>query len=124
MITVPALAGLPHGFFTRQGGVSGGIFASRNCGPGSGDDMAQVEQNRALCMADLGHPADALVTVYQRHTATVVVVDQPFSPDQIPVADAMVTRQKGLVLGILTADCTPVLFADRKAGVVGAAHAG
>jgi hypothetical protein len=118
-----ALARVRHGFFTREGGVSEGIYASLNCGPGSKDDPAAVAENRARAMAMMDLPAQALVTVYQAHTPEVVVVEEPWAGGP-PTADAMVTTKPGLALGILTADCTPVLFADRKGGVVAAAHAG
>ena len=113
-----------HGFFTREGGVSQGIYASLNCGPGSSDDAAAVAENRSRAMAMLDLPAEALVTVHQQHTAEVVVVDAPWADGQRPVADAMVTTTPGLALGILTADCAPVLLADRRGTVVAAAHAG
>lgn len=115
------LAGIPHGFYTRQGGVSEGRYASLNCGPGSDDDPAKVAENRARVRADIG--ADALVSVHQIHSATVVEADRDWDGER-PKADAMVSRTPGLALGVLTADCAPVLLADPQAGVVGAAHAG
>lgn len=115
---------LRHGFFTREGGVSDGIFASLNCSLGSGDALAKVGENRRRALAQLGLEPDKLVTCHQVHGADVVVVDQPWAQADRPRADAMVTRQKGLALGILTADCAPVLFADPVAGIVAAAHAG
>jgi len=116
---------LRHGFFTREGGVSTGLYASLNCGPGSKDDPAAVAENRARAMAMLDQPATALRTLYQAHTAEVVVVrDSAWDAAHPPVADAMVTDRPGLVLGILTADCAPVLLADGRARVVAAAHAG
>ncbi|MEI6558876.1 MAG: peptidoglycan editing factor PgeF [Rhodospirillaceae bacterium] len=127
MITLDALddlSGLRHGFFTREGGVSEGHYASLNCGFGSGDEPARVAENRARIAARLAVPAGHLVTVYQIHSPTVVVADQPWRPDRAPEADAMVTNRPGLALGILTADCVPVLFADPASGVIGAAHAG
>ncbi len=127
MITLSAMNELNrirHGFFTREGGVSRGPYASLNCGPGSQDDPAAVVENRARCMAMLDHPPEALATLYQAHTAEVVVVDEPWPADRRPTADAMVTARPGIALGILTADCAPVLLADGRAGVVGAAHAG
>lgn len=127
MITLAALNEINrirHGFFTREGGVSAGIYTSLNCGPGSKDDPAAVAENRARCMAQMDLPAEALVTVYQCHTPDAVVVGAPFAKGEAPKADAMVTNKPGLALGILTADCVPVLFADRKAAVIGAAHAG
>ena len=127
MIADAALAALGrvrHGFFTREGGVSGGVFASLNCGFGSGDAIGKVAENRRRAMGRLGVAADALATLYQVHSAEVVTVDQPFAQGAAPRADALVTRTPGLALGILTADCAPVLFADARAGVAGAAHAG
>ncbi|HEY3918712.1 MAG TPA: peptidoglycan editing factor PgeF [Stellaceae bacterium] len=115
---------LRHGFFTREGGVSSGIFASLNCSLASGDDLANVAENRRRALAELGLPAEALATVYQVHSPDIVTVEQPWPQDQRPRADAMLTKRKGLALGILTADCTPVLFADERAGIVAAAHAG
>ncbi|HTH15498.1 MAG TPA: peptidoglycan editing factor PgeF [Magnetospirillum sp.] len=127
MITLSALNEvnrIRHAFFTREGGVSEGIYASLNCGPGSNDDPARVAENRARAMAMVDLPPEALITVYQQHTPDVVVVDGPWPNGERPVADAMVTATPGLALGILTADCAPVLFADRRGGVVAAAHAG
>lgn len=127
MITLSALneiIRIRHGFFTREGGVSQGIYESLNCGPGSADNPQAVAENRARAMAMLEMPATALVTVHQAHTATVVDVTAPWAEGERPTADAMVTTTPGLVLGILTADCAPVLFADRKHGIVAAAHAG
>jgi YfiH family protein len=127
MITAAVLeraAGVRHGFFTREGGVSEGLFASLNCGFGSGDDPERVAVNRARAAEQLGLSGDALLTVYQTHSTEVIVAEKPWPPDQAPRADAIVTRRRGLGLGVLTADCAPVLFADPKAGVVAAAHAG
>ncbi len=113
-----------HGFFTREGGVSDGIFASMNCSLGSGDDIAKVNENRCIAMAALDARPEQLVTCHQVHGAEVVTVEHPWAHDERPRADAMMTKTKGIVLGILTADCAPVLFADAKAGIVAAAHAG
>lgn len=127
MITVSALNALSnvrHGFFTRNGGVSEGLYASRNCGPGSNDDPGKVRVNRERSVLELDMPPEALVTVHQQHTSDVVVVDKPFAEGEAPVADALVTTVPRLVLGVLTADCAPVLLADGTAGVVAAAHAG
>ncbi len=128
MITLSALNEINrirHAFFTREGGVSCGIYASLNCGPGSNDDPAAVAENRSRAMAMLDLGDKALVTVHQAHTADAILVEAPFAPDTPrPVADAMVTTTPGIALGILTADCAPVLFADRKGSVIGAAHAG
>jgi len=119
-----ALSGVRHGFFTRQGGVSCGVYASLNCGLGSGDDPAAVRENRARAMAAFGLPASALATAHQVHSARVEVLEATFPLDSRPRVDALVTRRRGLALGVLAADCTPVLLADAQAGVAGAAHAG
>lgn len=116
--------GVRHAFFTRQGGVSSGIYASLNCGPGSSDKRDNVIDNRARAMAGLDQEPEALVTAYQYHSAEVVLVDAPWELGDAPKADGMVTTQRGIALGILTADCAPVLFSDAGAGVIGAAHAG
>ena len=117
-----AAASVRHGFFTRRGGVSGGLFASLNCGYGSNDDTDAVTENRARAMARLDLAGEPLVTCYQIHSATVARVEAPWAPGDAPRADAMVTRAPNIALGILTADCAPVLFA--APGVIGAAHAG
>ena len=120
-----SIAGLPrvaHGYFTREGGVSQGIYASLNCGLGSGDDAPAVRENRRRVSQHLG--ADTVITAHQIHSATAVAVQQPWADDQRPRADAIVTTARGLALGVLSADCAPILFADAEAGVVGAAHAG
>jgi hypothetical protein len=127
MITLGILndvAGLRHGFFTRQGGVSDGLYASKNCGFGSGDDPEKVAANRARCLEQLDAGAEALLTVHQTHSPDVAVAAHPWPPGEAPRADAVVGDRPGLVLGILTADCAPVLFCDPAAGVIGAAHAG
>jgi YfiH family protein len=127
MITLRALeAGysVRHAFFTRGGGVSDGIFASLNCGFGSGDDPARVHRNRAMAAARLGLAADRLVTCNQIHSAEVVTVAHPWPAGSAPRADGMATVRPGLALGVLAADCAPVLFADPAAGVIGAAHGG
>lgn len=127
MITASSLNGLArirHGFFTRRGGVSAGVCESLNCGFGAGDDPANVDANRARAMAMLDQPADALVTARQVHGANIVAVDAPWRPADAPEADGLVTRKPGLALGILTADCVPVLLADNARAVIGAAHAG
>ena len=110
-----------HGFFGRTGGVSQGIYASLNCGAGSRDAPEAVRENRARIVASLA-PGANLVTLHQIHSAEVVAVSAPF--EKTPQADAMVSATPGIMLGILTADCAPVLFADAEAGVIGAAHAG
>ena len=119
-----ALPGIRHGFFTRQGGVSEGIYASLNCGVGSADERAHVMENRARVTADLGVAADRLATPYQVHSPDVVTVDAVWPVGEGPKADAVVTNRPGIAIGVGTADCGPVLFADGAAGVVGAAHAG
>ncbi|MGB0697353.1 MAG: peptidoglycan editing factor PgeF [Rhodospirillaceae bacterium] len=127
MITVSslnALTNVRHGFFTRNRGVSTGIYQSMNCGFGSGDAPENVRRNREIAMETLEMPPEALVTLNQQHTATVVPVTEPWAPGDAPVADGMVTKMPRLVLGILTADCAPVLLADPKAKVIGACHAG
>lgn len=122
-IRAKALAGVPHGFLGRRGGVSTGMCAGLNSGFGSGDDPAVVAENRRLAVGAVA-PGATLVSVYQVHGERVVDVDTPWPDDDRPHADAMVTGRPGIALGILTADCTPVLLADAAAGVVGAAHAG
>ncbi len=122
-ITSASLAPLAHGFFTRKGGASSGIFAGLNCGPGSSDQAECVAINRTRAADDLGVAADALVTVHQVHSADVLCVAGPVTGLR-PKADALVTATPGLALGVLTADCQPVLLADLRAGVIGAAHAG
>ena len=119
-ITSAALP-VPHAFLTRRGGVSRGLYASLNCGRGSGDDPEAVAANRALAAGVLGVAPEALATVHQVHSARAVVLREAGPPEE---ADALVTDRPGLALGILTADCAPVLLADVEAGVVGAAHAG
>lgn len=116
---------LSHGFFTRQGGFSSGIFSSLNCGLGSGDDPDTVLKNRGLVAQALGVEPQRLMTAYQVHSPDAVVVSGPWErPDDRPRVDALVTRTPGLAIGVLTADCGPLLFADSNAGVIGAAHAG
>src|SRR5215472_16832422 len=127
MITLATLAaakGVRHGFFTREGGVSEGLYTSLNCGFGSGDAAEKVAENRARAMAELGATPDRLVSCYQIHSAEVVEVETPWRREDNPKAAAMVTRRRGVTLGILTADCAPVLFADTESGIIGAAHAG
>ncbi|MBC7479516.1 MAG: peptidoglycan editing factor PgeF [Pseudorhodobacter sp.] len=111
-----------HGFFTRKGGASSGVFAGLNCGPGSTDQSDIVKINRARVADAMGLPADGLVSLSQIHSATVATLTGV--PAARIAADAMVTNVPGIGLGILTADCQPVLFADADAGVIGAAHAG
>lgn len=122
-IRAAALASLPHGFLGREGGVSTGIHASLNVGLGSDDERDAIQENRRRAAAAVA-PGAALVTLHQVHSAIAVTVDRPWPDDARPEADALVTDRPGLLLGILTADCVPVLLADVQAGVVGAAHAG
>lgn len=119
-----ALPGIKHGFFTREGGVSSGIYASLNGGIGSNDDPALVTENRARMAGYLGVTPTHLLSVWQYHSPECLVVDRPFDMGNRPKADAMATRTKGVALAIGTADCGPVLFADAEAGVVGGAHSG
>jgi polyphenol oxidase len=111
-----------HGFFTRKGGASSGIFSGLNCGPGSSDLSEAVAINRTRVAGAIGVETEALLTIHQVHSADVVTVTTPFADR--PKADAMVTSTPGIALGILTADCQPVLFHDPTANVIGAAHAG
>jgi YfiH family protein len=122
--SLAALAGIRHAFFTRDGGVSDGIYATLNGGPGSADAPDNVAQNRARMAASLGVAPDRLLTAYQIHSPDVVTIEQPWPKDARPRADAIVTRTAGLAIGVTTADCGPVLLADAQAGVIGAAHAG
>jgi polyphenol oxidase len=116
--------GISHGFFTRQGGISEGIYASLNCGPGSRDAAANVKENRARVAEILGVGPGNLLSLHQKHSAEAVIVDKTWADGKGPQADAMVTAKPGLALGVLTADCAPVLFYDGEARVIGAAHAG
>lgn len=120
-ILAKGLRGLPHGFFTREGGVSAGLYSTLNGGQGSGDDPQAVAENRARIAAHLS--AGALVSVHQVHGDRVEHVTKPWEGAR-PKADAMITDRSGIGLAVLTADCAPVLLADAAAGVVGAAHAG
>ena len=121
--TLAALAGIRHAFFTRDGGVSDGIYASLNGGPGSEDAPANVTENRARMAATLGVRPDCFLTAYQIHSPDVVTVERPWSTHERPRADAIVTRTPGLAIGVTTADCGPVLLADQQAGVSGADRA-
>ena len=118
-----ALDGLRHGFLGRRGGGSQGTIAGLNAGLGAGDDDAAVQRNRSLAVTAVA-PGARLVTVYQVHSATCVTATEPWPDAQRPHADAVVTDRPGLVLGVVTADCAPVLLADRSAGVIAAVHAG
>ena len=127
MIQAPSLTALPnirHAFFTRDGGVSDGIYASLNGGLGSKDAPDKVQENRARMAAALGVAPAHFLTCYQIHSPNVVVAKTPWAREATPEADAIVTRERGLAIGVLTADCGPVLFADGEAGVVAAAHSG
>ena len=122
-IRAAALGDTPHGFLGRRGGMSEGVCAGLNVGLGSGDDPEAIRANRRLAVEAVA-PGARLVTLHQVHSPTAIAVDALFPDEARPHADALVTDRPGLALGILTADCTPVLFADREVGVVGAAHAG
>ena len=124
-ISFTRLPGIRHGFFTRLGGVSERLYATLNCGPGSQDAPSRIAENRARVAERLGAQHLDVVTLYQVHSATALCVSAPLVPGAArPKADAVVTRTPGLAIGVLTADCVPVLFADPDAGVVAAAHAG
>jgi len=123
VIRVQALEGVPHGFLGRRGGISAGVQGGLNCGLGSGDDPAAIAENRKRAVAAV-LPGASLCAVYQVHSADCVIVEQLWRDDLRPQADALVTSRRGVLLAIVTADCAPVLFADREAGVIGAAHAG
>ncbi len=117
--------GIRHGFYGSRGGVSTGIYESLNCGLGSGDEAADVRENRSRVAADLGVAASHLMSPWQVHSGTALIVEEPWSEGiERPQLDALVTNTPGLAIGILTADCAPVLFCDPRAKVVGAAHAG
>ena len=122
ILTSDSLGPIRHGFFTRHGGASSGVFAGLNCGSGSSDQREIVAINRARVADAMGVASDHLIGVHQIHSATVITIDQPLA--ERPRADAMVTATPGLALSVLTADCQPVLFSDLDAGVIGAAHAG
>ena len=127
MLQAASLSTLPrirHAFFTRSGGVSRGVYASLNGGVGSNDAPDKVTENRARMAAALGVLPDYLVTAYQIHSPDVVVADKPWTLENRPRADAIVTRVARLAIGVSTADCGPLLLADAEAGVIGAAHAG
>jgi polyphenol oxidase len=122
--SLSTLQGIRHAFFTRAGGVSGGLYASLNGGIGSDDSPTDVAENRSRMAAALGVAPDRFVTAYQIHSPQVVIAAKPWAPEARPRADAIVTCTPGLAIGVSTADCGPVLFADARAGVIGAAHAG
>ncbi|MBO9498773.1 MAG: peptidoglycan editing factor PgeF [Novosphingobium sp.] len=123
VIRSPALGAIPHGFLGRRGGVSTGLVAGLNVGFGAGDDPAAVAENRRRAGAAV-LPGAPLVAVHQIHSAICATVDEPWDDSHRPTADALVTARSGTVIGIVTADCAPILFADHAAGVIGAAHAG
>ena len=118
------LARIRHGFFTRTGGVSQGVYESLNGGVGSNDATGNVTENRARMATALGVAPERLLTPYQIHSPDVIVARTPWTHARRPRADALVTRERGLAIGVSTADCGPLLFADSEAGVIGAAHAG
>ncbi|MGR3760000.1 peptidoglycan editing factor PgeF [Roseobacteraceae bacterium NS-SX3] len=122
IITSDLLTPLRHGFFTRRGGASSGVFKGLNCGTGSSDQREAVQLNRARVAEAMGIEPQALAGVHQVHSPDVAIISEPGG--ERPRADALVTDRPGIALSILTADCQPVLFADREAGVIGAAHAG
>ena len=119
-----AIPGLRHAFFTREGGVSGGIYGSLNGGVGSNDDPAHVEENRRRMAERLGVTPQHFLSVWQTHSPDVVVTTGPWQGEERPRADAIVTRTEGIAIGATAADCGPVLFVDPSARVIGAAHAG
>ena len=117
------LPGIRHAFFTRSGGVSQGVYSSLNGGVGSRDAPEKVAENRARMAAALGVDADRFLTLFQIHSPHVVIAQEPWTRDSRPRADAVVTQVPRLAIGVSTADCGPLLFADGEAGVIGAAHA-
>jgi YfiH family protein len=119
-----ALTGICHAFFTRDGGVSAGLYASLNGGTGSRDDIGNVAENRARMASAVGVAPERFLTAYQIHSPTVVVAEAPWTAETRPRADAIVTRMRALAIGVTTADCGPILLADPQARVIGAAHAG
>lgn len=123
IITSDALSPHRHGFFTRYGGVSSGVFKGLNCGAGSSDQAEAVTTNRAMVAETIDVPRENLVSIYQVHSADVVTTDKPFV-GTAPKADAIVSNTKGLAISVLTADCAPILFSDPEARVVAAAHSG
>src|SRR5258708_7443977 len=131
MITLSVLADGPasgprirHGFFTREGGVSEGVYAALNCGFGSRDEPGKVQENRRIAAAQLGLAPECLVSCHQVHGTATITVERPWRRAENPRADGMVTAVPGIALGVLAADCAPVLFADPEARIIGAAHGG
>jgi YfiH family protein len=126
-LACPHLSDIPdikHGFFTRKNGVSDGLYASLNCGPGSGDDVEKVMQNRARVTADIGAKAESLCVPHQIHSGKAVIVNAPWHWKDAPQADALVTNKPNITLGVLTADCLPILMADAENRIIAAVHAG
>ena len=119
-----AATGARHGFFSRAGGVSGGLFAGLNCGAGSGDDARKVAENRARVAQRLNVAPERLLSAYQVHSATALVVNEPWDTETRPQVDGLVTAQADIAIGVLTADCGPMLFSSSDGTIVGAAHAG
>ena len=127
MITLDCLQNLPgirHGFMTRAGGVSEGIYDSLNCGLGSDDDLERVRENRRRVLRMVGIPATTLLTAHQIHSADVLVVEEEWHDGPRPRVDALVTRRPSIAIAASSADCVPILFADAEARIVAAAHAG
>jgi purine-nucleoside/S-methyl-5'-thioadenosine phosphorylase / adenosine deaminase len=122
--SLDAIPRIRHAFFTREGGVSEGVYASLNGGQGSNDRLEKVAENRARMAAALGVRPDSLINAYQVHSPDVMVAEKPWTRETRPRADGIVTQVPGLAVAVSTADCAPVLFADEAAGVVAAAHAG
>jgi YfiH family protein len=118
------LPGIRHAFFTREGGASSGIYASLNCGTGSDDERGRVLENRRRAAESLGLSPDKLVTPHQIHGTTAITVTDLWAPGEGPKADALVTDRPGIAIGVGSADCGPILFADAEARVIGAAHSG
>jgi len=123
-LSASVLSEVRHGFFTRRGGVSEGLYDSLNCGFSTGDLREKVQENRDRAVAALGLAPDRLAAVHQVHSARAVVIDDQWQPGPLEQADALATRRRGVALGVLGADCAPILLADAEAGVIGAAHAG
>lgn len=123
-ISSAALGDITHGFFTRQGGVSTGVYASLNCGLSNADDPAAIAENRKRVMQALDMPPECLTSLVQVHGADIVTLTHPIAPEFRPKADGMVSKTPGVALGVLGADCAPILFADQQARVIGAAHSG
>ncbi len=119
---IASFSNIKHGFFTRNAGVSDGIYSSLNCGYGSGDDIEKVKKNRRIVAEEMG--GGALCTVHQTHSPDAVIVNEAWEHKDAPKADALVTNKPNIILGVLTADCLPILFTDEKNWVIAAAHSG